>query len=207
MIWVGVGSMSAFAILLAWPFTIRSQRKPKQSAAINNLHQIGFSLLEFESKYGRLPDKITAVELKRKSGTTLTLSDRTSNDVFVQLIAAGLAIERNFDTHFKSTRTPDGVCSTDTTALAHRETGFAYISGLSSSGNPSRPIVFGPVIPGTTRLDPTAFDGKAVVLKLDSSVSSLPISPSGQIILGGEDMLDPKNLILGGKAFTVKWPK
>jgi len=207
MIFVGSVSMLVSVFYFAVPVVIRSYKKSKQTSAISSLRQIGLALFEFESDYGRLPDNITSGEVKRKSGTRLTLSDRTSNEVFVQIIAAGLAGERVFDACSKSAMTPDGVCNSDATALAHGETGFAYISGLSSKDNPALPIVFGPVIPGTTRLDPTAFDGRAVVLNLDNSVMSLPIGPGGQIIYGGGDLLDPNNPLWGGKVPDVRWPK
>lgn len=38
-------------------------------------------------------------------------------------------------------------------SLLHGVTGFAFISGLSSKDNPSFPIVFGPLIPGTETPD------------------------------------------------------
>jgi hypothetical protein len=63
------------------------------------------------------------------------------------------------------------------------------------------------VIPATSRLDPTAFDGRAMVLKLDNSVMSLPINPDGKIMANGHDLLDPKNPLSGGKVPDVKWPK
>lgn len=207
LIRIGVVSTILLWIYSTRPIVLRSYKDASQSHAISNLRQIGFNLFEFESRYGRFPDDITAVEVMRKTGTKLTLSDRTSNDAFVQLIAAGLAEERFFETHSKSARTPDGVCNSDATALAHGETGFAYISGLSSKDNPSLPIAFGPVIPGTSLLDPTAFYGRAVVLKLDNSVTTFPISPTGQISHGGGDLLDPKNPLWNGQTPDVKWPK
>lgn len=76
-----------------------------------------------------------------------------------------------------------------------------------SKDNPSTPIAFGPVIPATRTLDVKTFGGKAVVLKLDSSVSSLPIDSAGKIIYNGMDLLDPRQPIWHGKAPDVKWPK
>lgn len=209
MIGLGIGSVFLLAILFSQPVVIRGHYNKDHVQAVKNLHQVGNGLLEFEAEYGKFPDETTAVRIKRETGTKLTLSDHSSNDIFVQLIAAGMAEERNFGTSLKFYTPPDGVCDTDAKALAHGETAFAYISGLSFEGKPYHPIVFGPVIPGTTRLDPKPFDGKAVVLKLDGSVTSIRISPSGEIILYGQNMnmLDPNNPIWGGKPFTVKWPK
>lgn len=161
-----------------------------------------------ETEYGRFPDKVTALEIQPKTGTPLTLSDRTSNDVFIQLLASGIGgSETYFATYSSDTRKPDGDWSSDATALEHGETSFAFVSGLSTKGNPSCPIVFGPVIPGTKILDAKSFDGKAVLLKLDNSVTSRPIDSEGRIMINGFDLLDPKNPIWNGKAPDIKWPK
>ena len=197
-----------FLVVVAIPMIQRERMKARQTSAVSSLRIIGLALFEFESDYGRFPDGVSAAEIKRKTGSRLTLADKTSNDVFVQLLAAEIAFsEIIFATHTAATRKPDDVWSSDATALAQGETGFAYISGLSSDGNPSLPLAFGPVIPGTSRLDPTAFDGKAVVLKLDNSVTSLPISPDGKIIYNGRDLLDPKSPLWGSKVPDVKWSK
>lgn len=47
-----------------------------QTSAVSNLRQIGMILFKVESEYGRFPNHVTAVEVKRKTGTNLTLSDR-----------------------------------------------------------------------------------------------------------------------------------
>ncbi len=179
-----------------------------ESWANNELRQIGIALFEFESEYGRFPDRVTAEEIKRKTGSPLTLSDKTSNDVFVQLLAAGIMpVESPFYTHSGSSRKPDGDWGSDATALAPGETGFAFISGLSSKDNLSCPIAFGPVIPGTKTLDVKSFGGNSVILKLDQSVISKPIDSAGRIMIAGFDLLDPQNPLWKGKAPDVKWPK
>ncbi len=181
--------------------------KEEKTWALNNLLGIQFGLLEFQSVYGRFPDSVTAAEIKRKTGTPLTLSDISSNDIFVQLLATGICnSEITFYTHSDSTRKPDDDWRSDATALAHGETGFAYISGLSATDDPSTPIVFGPVIPGTKTLDVKTFGGKAVVSRLGDSVI-LDIDSSGKIIYKGMDLLDPRHPIWHGKAPDVKWPK
>ena len=91
--------------------------------------------------------------------------------------------------------------------LEHGECSFAYISGLDSKCHPDTPLVFGPVIPGTTTLDRSSCDGKAVILKIDNSVMSYPINSAGKIIINGLDLLDPRQPFWHGKAPDVKWPK
>lgn len=198
----------------AWLLVHRADVNNRQAAAIHNMRTIGLSLFEFENDYGKLPDSTTALAVGRNMGTKLTLADHSSNDIFAQLIAAGVAKESDFATPSKSTVVPDGICDSDATILAHGETGFAYIAGLSTKDVSSgKPLIVGPVIPGTTRFDPKAFGGKAVVLNLGGSDPGKPatrfnISADGKLVdAQGNDVLDPKHLLWGGQSFTVKWPK
>ncbi|MEO5715963.1 MAG: DUF1559 domain-containing protein [Luteolibacter sp.] len=206
---IGIGILAiAFCLVPFFKMIAEQLMKARQTHAISSLRQIGLALFQFESDYGKFPDGVTASEIKRKTGSALTLSDRTSNDVFVQTLVAGVSpSELPFDSFSDSTRDPDGDWSSDATALQHGETGFAFIPGLSPKDNPAFPIVFGPVIPGTKTVDAKSFGGKAVVLKLDNSVTSLPIDSSGKIIYDGMDLLDPRQPFWHGKAPDVKWPK
>jgi hypothetical protein len=208
LLWFFLGAILVFSVVVTRPMIKRQRIKANHTSAVSSLRGISIGLSEFESVYGSFPDSATALEIKRKTGTPLTLSDKTSNDVFVHLFAAGIVnSEKIFATHSGFTKKPDDDWSSDATALAHGETGFAFVAGLSPKGNPSCPIVFGPVIPGTRKLDVDSFDGKAVILKLDMSVASAPIDASGRIVVNGRDLLDPKNPIWGGKAPDVRWPK
>lgn len=195
------------AVLVLRPVMAKQYKKAQQTRAVSSLRQIGISLFEFQEDYGSFPSTMTAATVKQRTHTTLTLSAATSNDAFTQLIVSGHARETAFDTHSRFTRRPDGICNSDQTALAHEECGFAYIAGLSDKDNPSIPIVFGAVIPGTSKLDTESFLSKGVVLKLDNSVASVPISADGKITLLGPDLLDPLNPFWNGKAPDVKCPK
>ncbi|MGL5017616.1 MAG: hypothetical protein ACRDBP_05750 [Luteolibacter sp.] len=73
--------------------------------------------------------------------------------------------------------------------------------------NPSRPLVAAPMIPGTDRFDPKPFKGKAVVLKLDGSVYSLPIDKNGHVILESWNMMDPHHPVWKGHAPVIAWPE
>lgn len=197
-----------FSAVVTIPMIQRERMKARQTSAISSLRGIGIALFEFETEYGRFPDSVTAVEIKRKSSSPLTLSDRTSNDVFVQLLAAEIVFsEKIFATHTAATRKPDENWSSDATALESGETGFAYISGLSAKDNPSIPIVFGPVAPGARAIDPEALDHRAPFLKLDNSVATGSINSTGKIIFNGKDLLDPRQPFWHDKAPDVKWPK
>ena len=108
----------------------------------------------------------------------------------------------------KFTRRSDEIFSSDATILEHGECAFAYVSGLSATGDPDTPLVFGPVIPGTKTLDQKSCGGQVAVLCMDNSVRTYPISSAGKIILtNGLDLLDPRQPFWDGKAPDVKWPK
>jgi hypothetical protein len=153
---IGIGSV-AMLFCLIWltsPLVIRSHKNSPQTEAISNLRQIGLGIYEFEKEYGNYPGTSTAAEVRRRSGTNLSLNDRTSNDLFTQLLASGMVdSESIFYCKAKGARKPDKIFTTDRTALAKGECAFAYIAGQSSAGNPARPLAFGPVIPGTMTLD------------------------------------------------------
>ncbi len=166
------------------------------------------ALFEFQTEYGKFPETSTISEVKRKCVTPLTLAGNSSNDFFAQLIASGICqTEAIFYTKAKSTVKPDGIMDTDASAIVHGECAYAYISGVDASANLSTPLIFGPVMPGTKTLDTLSNDGKAIILKLDNSVTSLPIDSSGKIIYNGMDLLDPRQPFWNGKAPDVKWPK
>jgi hypothetical protein len=49
------------------------------------------------------------------------------------------------------------------------------------------------------------FHDKAVVLKLDNSVTSMPINGARHVMSNGMNLLDPANPIWGGEEFTTAW--
>jgi hypothetical protein len=177
--------------------------------AVNNARQIGIGLTEFKKAYGRFPDSSTISEVKTRTSTPLTFTDRTSNDIFAQLLVTGtVPTEKVFYIKAKSMRPPDNIWNSGSTVIAHGECAFAYILGIPEHADPSTPVAFGPVIPGTNTLDLDACRNKAVVLKLDNSVSMFPISVKTKSIrANGLDLLDPRQPFWHGKAPDVKWPK
>ena len=213
LLWIG-GISAAVVILFGYLiFDIERRGRARgrghaQTRAVSNARQLGLALFEFENEYGRYPDSTTAPRVTKDTGSTLTLSNRTSNDLFAQLLVSGMAPDEHmFCARTKGTlRNPDNVFNSDVTILAHGECIFAYISGLSAT-NANTPLVFGPVIPGTATLDREFYDGKAFILRTDNSVTSAPIDSSGKIIYNGLDLLDPRQPYWHGKAPDVKWPK
>lgn len=205
---VGVGSFSILALsaLLA-PMTGRSSKKSDQTEAVNNARQIGLALFEFETEYGKFPDATTIAAVQKKTGSPLPLGTKTSNAIFRQLFAAGIVTSEGiFYAKIQGARKSDGVFSPGS-VLGKGECGFSYLAGLSSTGNPSRLLVVTPLIPGTDRFDPKPFDGKAIFLKMDNSVTSMNIEKSGHVLIHGRNILDPKHPIWSGTPPTIVWPE
>lgn len=187
--------IAALAGLTA-PMVIRQRKKADQTEAVNNARQIGIALLEFETEYGTFPDASTATTVATNTATT-AVSGNTANDRFRQLIRAGIAqSEPMFYSKTSYTKKPDGITTTDAQALGAGEVGFGMMvkadnTALSGAGNPSRPILLTPFDSALTgeRFDFDVYDGKAVVWKLDSSVTSISIiKATGLIKISGEDL-------------------
>lgn len=192
---------------MATPRVIRSPKKADQTEAISNVRQIGLALFEFETEYGKFPDTTTVAAVKGKAGTLIPLGAKSSNDFFRQLMASGIAqSEQIFYSKNRDTRKPDGLMA-GSQALEKRECGFTYFLGATSRDTPGRPLVVAPMIPGTDRFDPKPFKGKAVILKLDNSVTSLPIDKNGHVIFLGRNLMDPHHPIWEGHAPVIAWPE
>lgn len=205
--WVGIISVIMFVYVLSEPLVIKCRKNVPLTEAINNARQIGLALLEFESDDEHFPDEKTIVQVKAKHPTDLSLGTKTSNDFFRQLFAAGnVSTERIFYAKLKGATLPDDIITAGE-ALKKGECGFTYLSGLSSRGNPSRPLLVTPLIPGTDRFDPEPFQGKAVLLRMDNSVSSISIREDGHVWVDGMNLLDPTHPIWEGKPPVIAWPE
>jgi type II secretory pathway pseudopilin PulG len=191
-IWVtGVISILLLLVLLA-PLTLRSRKNVVQTEAVSNARQIGIALIDFESEFGKFPDAI---------GSAVT-----SNEVFRQLFIANLTgSERMFYARISGAKKPDDNI-TGVELLKKGECSFTYFMGAKATDIPGRPLVVTPMIPGTDRFDPNPFKGKAVVLRLDNSVTSVLIDKDGHVMLGGRNMMDPGHPIWGGPAPAIAWP-
>jgi hypothetical protein len=174
----------------------------------SNAKQIGLALFEFDCQYGKYPDASTAPVIKSQTGSKWALGDATSNDLFQQLFVSGICeSEEMFYAKTPWTKKPDNNRSTEADTLASRECGFSYIVGLSGSDDPKTPVCVTPLEPGKLTFDIEAFDGKAIIVRVDQSVETLSIDPSGHAILNGMDLFDPRQPFWHGKAPVVKWPK
>ena len=157
---------------IAFPMVTRSRGKGSHRIeAINNLHQIGLALFEFDSEYGSFPSADTIADVREETGTDLELGDASSNQLFRQLIATGLKSEKPYFCYRPPpARRPDDVV-TKGKALEPGECSWGYVAGLNSNFAPGTPIVFGPLVPGTRRFDPIPLRGKAIILSADNSAA------------------------------------
>ncbi|MGJ8633026.1 MAG: type II secretion system protein [Luteolibacter sp.] len=204
---------------LTAPMVIRQRKKADQTEAISNARQIGFAMLEFEVEYGSFPDESTLEEVSDifDTSTVNGKAGSNSNGYFKQLFQAGITqSEQMFYAKTGLTKKPDGDISTDAEALAAGEVGYGYIldgrDGLSTAGNPARVVVATPLNEEGTAFVGDPFDKKAVILKIDNSVSSVNIKITnedeneGNAIVGGDDLLDSSNNIWGSVSPSIVPP-
>lgn len=184
--------IAALAGLTA-PMVIRQRKKADQTEAVSNARQVGFALFEFETAYGSFPDSTTGPTVIENTGTELTFGGNTANDYFRQLIAAEISqSEAMFYAKTGFSKKPDNVFNTSQNALGDGEVGFGYImntnTAFSTAGNPARPIVVAPLAYPfeTGKFDVDFYDAKAVILRIDNSVQSVPVMRQSKLAqLGG----------------------
>jgi len=182
---------------LAYPQVLKARKKADATQATNNARQIGGALFEFDNEYSSYPDSTTAQSVLDQTGSTLNLSGNSANDMFRQLIAAGMMpSEEVFYAKTPYTKKPDNVYNTGAKALEAGECGFGYLmngnSAFSTAGN-SRPIVVTPLLNAQSdgSFDPDPFDYKAIVLHTDNSVKQLNIRQNDKrVVLGNKTLTD-----------------
>jgi len=178
-----------------------------QTEAISNAWQIGLGLREFAEDHGSYPGVESIEIIRPQIGPDWNLGTKTSNDFFRQLLAARMVTaEGVFYAKVKGAKKPDNVI-TATEALKKGECAFAYFPGACPGDPPSRPLAATSLIPGTNRFDPQPFNGKAVVLLLDGSVTTLKINKQGNAVFYSSTLLlDPANPAWGGHPVVIAWP-
>ncbi len=131
---------------------IRKQRGAADcEQAMEHALKISRMLSDFDRDYGRYPDDETALEVKKATGTNLTLTGSFSNDYFRQmLVSCRGAREDSFWCRTDlSPKKPDEDFSTPAKALAAGEVGYSYIMASATRGqkaydDPGRPVVVAP---------------------------------------------------------------
>ena len=192
---------------LAAPLVIKQRKKADQVMAISSLKQIGLGLSVFEEDYGKYPDDSTAALIAENTNTAPE-TDNSSNAYFRQLIRAGIfETEMPFYARTSQSRKPDNETE-GSRALEPGECAFAYITNVAPDSMASRPLAMAPLVPGTSRFDPKPFDGKAVILWTDNSVTTLPIDrQTGEALLKGTSLFDPAHPVWGGTPPVIALPE
>lgn len=192
--------IAALAGLTA-PMVIRQRKKADQTQAVSNARQIGLAMFEFETEYGSFPESSLGTIITTNTGTELSVGTvANANDAFKQLIAANIAgsEEMFFCKTAYSTVKPDNVFTTDANTLGAGDVGYGYMTktggaAFTAAGNSGRVLAAAPLSYNSTfeagKFDKEMYDSKAVVLKMDNSVQSLPINKLGDAILGGANTL------------------
>ncbi|MCW1887145.1 hypothetical protein OKA04_20570 [Luteolibacter flavescens] len=186
------------------PFKARKNADPVEAS--QNIRQVHIALLNFESEYGAFPDASTIPVVQSRTGTTLSLGNSSSNELFRQMFASVARTESIFWAKTAgSPRKPDHQLGSHT--LTKGECGFTYIAGLSSSSDPFAPVAMAPVIPGTWEFDPKPFDGMAIILHVNGTSKFEPIDKNGHVMTGGMSIFDPRQPYWRGKGPDIKWPE
>jgi len=198
---------AVFSTIYVVPRMKQQHQESLLEEGVSHARQLGLALKDFEAAYGRYPDATTALEVKEDTGTSLTLGNRSSNQLFRQM----LVTQRSHETSYyvcvsSSSRAPDDLYSDDAHALAPGECGFTYVAGLNSHADPSTPVAVAPLIAGTTRFDRKALGGRAIVLRVDGSVQTVAVNGAGKALGdNGLDLFDPRQPYWRGRAPDLKW--
>lgn len=194
--WLILALVGMFFVGLTRPVVIRSQKKAPQTEAVSNARRIGIALFEFETAYGSYPDETTAPKVRLKTGTQLDLGNTSANDYFRQLVAAQfLEDDRPFFAETAFIKKSGMFGERRKRTLEAGTVGFGYLmngkSAFTSAGNPARPLACAPLAfdgksVSSQQFEFDRYDGKAVVLRIDNSVASLPIQKDSRLAaLGG----------------------
>lgn len=178
--------------------------KALQAMAVNNARQSGIALLEFESEFGSFPNEETAAAVKEATGTKADLRGATANDCLFQLIASGIVMT---DRIFSLEPSAEGVALNPQPLMNLQKCVFSYLSGMSATGNPNRPLLVTPLVSGTGLFDRKALGGKAVILKVDNTATTVDIEQDGTVIMNGMDLFDPAQSFWEGKVPPIRWPE
>jgi hypothetical protein len=205
--WLGLILAAVLVVLFALPSLLRRPYDEGTPESVNNLKQLSLTLADFDDDYGRFPDASTVAAVQKATGTTFPLGDRSSNELFRQLIASTAKSESIFWAWTSFTpRKPDNDLSSEK-ALSKGECAFTYIAGLSRADPGDTPLAMSGVIPGTWNFDPKADKKSAAVLFIDGSVKRYPLDKDGNVTLSGMNFFDPRQPHWHGKVPDIKWPE
>jgi len=190
-------ALGLFEIVIAWftvPVMVESKKTSARAVAVQNLRQIGFILLDFETEYGSFPSRQiyrdNADKFKNATGGD------SANDLLGLLLAGGIVDNEEIFYAKGGSRfdkKPDNVFDNPEKLLEPGECGFGYVMlegdvPLSTAmPNGACPVVVAPLMPGSggadTEFNHRPYDGVAVYLRLDLAVKSGRINEFGKVRL------------------------
>lgn len=193
---------------IAPPTVICQKELAYRKAAESTAKSLAIALFSFSEEFGSYPNESTVTLVNETyPDHGYDLSGNSSNALFRQLMASKfIESEHIFYAKISNSVKPDDNIAQGE-ALKKGECNFAYISGLNMTGNPLTPLVLTPLISGTTKFDPKPFDGKAIILHIDNSVTTHEIHKDGHIYDKDGDILSPKHPIWKGKAPDIRYPE
>lgn len=198
-------------LILILPTSCRlGRRHPGMAEDVSNVRQIGLTLASFAmDNDGEFPTAATAGFYELPPPTS-------SNDYFRQLFASdNTRSERIFwvrDSKTSTSAKPDDVTTTSgkfdpAQTLRPGDNHWAYFTGLRNDEVPARPLVVESYLPGTTTFDQKRLDGKAIVLRIDSSAKPERLSPAGIIRDGdGKNLLTTDSIVWKGATPDLRQP-
>ncbi|NNC88223.1 MAG: prepilin-type N-terminal cleavage/methylation domain-containing protein [Akkermansiaceae bacterium] len=170
---------------LATPQIFKALKRAAMAEAINNVKQVKLALDSFAMDFdGQYPNKDTS---KRLTGSEEEITD--ANTAYRQLFFSGdTQSEKIFWVKGSSiaTSSPDDKITDGSGTISENEIlkpgdcHWAYVSEQSNVSNPSRPLVLDSFKSGEDNFDPTLWDNKAVVLRIDSSARAERLGVTGE---------------------------
>lgn len=187
---------------------------PYRAKAVSNAKQLGLALFTFREDYGSYPCEVTAAEVKKYNpDTTARLGNRTSNDFFRQLFAAGTVDQESpFYVRTLNCHQPDNVTTGDK-LLEKGEVGFAYVVSHATCKEKCFPLLLTPLVKGKLLCDDQStrkfLNGeRVIVLWTDGSVTIDSVRKDGRIQgPEGKDFFDPSQPYWHGIPPKVAWPE
>ena len=185
---------------LATPQIFKALKRAALAEAISNSKQVKLALDSFATDFdGQYPSEDTA-EYLSEGGTGTTYS----NDYFRQMFLSG---DTESETIFWVKNSPvaskaapddkvkEGGRIQAAQVLQEGDAHWAYITDQTNLDTGSRPIILDGYKNGTSEWDPTTWDNKVVVVRIDGAAKAMRMRPSDLKVLDGS-----KNDILSAQA-------
>lgn len=198
--------LAIVAAIYGWKKIEGRRHAATETMVFSHMKSLSVALFEFDTEYGSYPTDDTQADVCAATGA-MPWPSVTSNDLFRQLIVQGLRSEILFSDFGASgwTRRPDDIMSPFSKALEPGECAFGYVPG-SRFGDPGRPLLLYPMVPGTRLFDPKPLGGKATILRVDGSMRAFDIDSAGRVQDRGKHLFDPSQPYWGGLPPDVRSP-